>query len=47
MDQKLTDDALTREQAMEVAHRVGEQPLDHSLERHTSPRLIPTRKSMR
>ena len=33
MDQKLTDDALTREQAMEVAHRVGEHPLDHSLER--------------
>src|SRR5205823_14922349 len=32
MDQKLTDDTLTREQAMEVAHRWGEHPLDHSPE---------------
>ena len=32
MDQKLTDDTLTREQAMEVAHRLGEHPLDHSPE---------------
>jgi hypothetical protein len=32
MDQKLTDDTLTREQATEVAHRVGEHPLDHSPE---------------
>jgi len=30
MDQKLTDDTLTREQAMEVAQRLGEHPLDHS-----------------
>jgi hypothetical protein len=32
MDQKLTDDTLTREQAMEVAHRLGEYPLDHGPE---------------
>ena len=30
MDQKLTDGTLTREQAMEVAHRAGEHPLDHN-----------------
>jgi ElaB/YqjD/DUF883 family membrane-anchored ribosome-binding protein len=33
MDQKLTDDTLTREQAMEVAQRVGEHPLEDSLAR--------------
>jgi len=30
MDQRLTDDTLTREQAMEVAHKAGEHPLDHN-----------------
>ena len=30
MDQKLTDDTLTREQAIEVAREAGEHPLDHS-----------------
>ena len=33
MDQKLTDDTLTREQAIEVAREVGEHSLDHSPER--------------
>jgi len=33
MDQKLTDDTLTREQAIEVAREAGEHPLDHSTER--------------
>ena len=33
MDQKLTDDTLTREQAIEVAREVGEHPLDYSPDR--------------
>ena len=33
MDQKLTDDTLTREQAIEVAREVGEHPRDYSPDR--------------
>jgi hypothetical protein len=37
MDQKLTDDSLTREQAIEVAREAGEHSLDHGPERRLRP----------